>query len=691
MPRARPPLPRHLRPVMPDRGFRYGVAYYPEHWSPAERRRDVARMHAAGVQVVRMGEFAWDVWEPRRGEFDFRLFDETIAAFARVGIRVFLSTPTASPPRWLTRAHPEILRETAAGRPIEHGARQHANPAHPLFRAASRAITAALAGHYAGNPHVIGWQLDNELHCISAEDFSAETGRQFQQWLGRRYRRIERLNRAWGTAFSAQTYASFDDIPLPLRNRPDGLAPHPGHLLAFRRFTSDLTCAFLGEQAALLRAADPRWFIFHNGFFNHLDYWKLLESVDAVGIDLYPGFGGTGRKAQGWTSFKLELARAHGGSFLVPELATGAGGARDFFLETPQPGQMRLWAWNAVAHGSDAILHFRWRTCRFGQEIHWHGILDHDSVPRRRLRELAGEFSEFRRLGPAIAGLARDVRHGVLIDADQDDAHDAVLSKFPAPKHQAEELVAALLAAHLPAGAVHARDSFAGLDAVIVPSFGYIPSELAARLEAFARAGGTVICTTRCGARDEESQALPVSAPGRLRKLLGIISEESGGFHTPALQIAAGSAVIPAPLGYEILRPRTARIRATWAPLTPPAEGEQPHGAAGLPAITENRFGRGRALCIGTWINADNAAALVSWLQTELNWAPLAEASPDVVVTRRHSTGRSLLFLVNHSPRLQEVTRVPAGRELLAGRNVRERLVLPPYGIAIVRERPRRR
>ena len=674
-------LPRHLRPVTPRPELQYGVAYYPEHWTAAERRRDIRRMRAAGVKVVRMGEFAWDVWEPAPGKFDFSLFDETITAFARVGIRVYLGMPTAAPPRWLTKAHPDILRETAAGQRLDHGARQHANTAHPTFRAASRAITTALARHYARNPHVAGWQLDNELHCICSTDFSTETAKQFQLWLADRYGRIDRLNRAWGTGFSAGRYDGFDEVPLPLRNRPDGLAPHPAHLLAFYRFTSDTSCSFLAEQAAILRAANPRWFIFHNGLFNHLDYWKLLGSVDAVGIDLYPGFGGEGRAAQGWTSFKLELARAHGGSFLVPELATGAGGAKDFFLENPPPGQMRLWAWNAVAHGADFILHFRWRTCRFGQEIHWHGILDHDDVPRRRLRELTGEFAEFRRLAPVIAGLPRDIRIGVLVDTDQDDAHSVILDKFPAPKHQAEQLVAALFAAHLPAGAVHARDSLAGLEAVIVPSFGYIADSLAEKLEAFARDGGTVICTTRCGQRDEEGKALAVSAPGPLRRLLGVTSEEFGGFRSPRVRIVTEAGVIPAPVGYEIFRTRSARVRATWAPI-----GTEPHGSTGQPAITENRFGRGRTFAVGTWVTAENATSLVAWLQAELGWLPLAAAGPDVVITRRHSAARTLLFLANHSAYSQHVDDLPAGTELLTGSRVRGTLTLPAYGVAVIRE-----
>ena len=126
-----------LRPT-PLREFLFGSAYYPEHWDAATRNADPDLLRAAGWNVVRMGEFAWDVIEPEAGNFDFSLFDETIARMAAAGIRTILCTPTATPPRWLTAAHPEILRVDADGRPMQHGSRQHASHFSPLFRAHSR-------------------------------------------------------------------------------------------------------------------------------------------------------------------------------------------------------------------------------------------------------------------------------------------------------------------------------------------------------------------------------------------------------------------------------------------------------------------------------------------------------------------------------------------------------------------------
>lgn len=176
----------HARPLPLDR-FLFGACYYPEHWDAATRADDADRMRAAGFNVVRMAEFAWDLVEPAEGEFDFALFDETIAHLGKHGIDTILCTPTATPPRWLTTRHPEILRVDAHDRPMSHGSRQHVDLAHPTFRTHSRRITRAMAGHFAGNPHVIGWQTDNEFYCHMDDDHGPATQSAFREFLRRRY------------------------------------------------------------------------------------------------------------------------------------------------------------------------------------------------------------------------------------------------------------------------------------------------------------------------------------------------------------------------------------------------------------------------------------------------------------------------------------------------------------------------
>ena len=382
-PLNRPASPRHQRPSQ-WKQFLFGVVYYPEHWMDAERKNDAPLMAEAGVDTVRMAEFAWDRMEPREGEFEFSFFDDAIEELAAAGISTILCTPTAAPPRWMTARHPDWLRVDANGRQMVHGSRQHVCTTNPGFREASRRITRAMAKHFSGNPHVIGWQTDNELNCHFRECHCGACQSAFRRWLEEKYGDIAALNAAWGTVFWAQTYESFDQVGTLLIDRPTH--PNPSQHLDYFRFLSDAVIAFHRDQTEILRAVRPDWWITHNGMFERLDYWKLAEDLDLMGIDIYPGFADKTPKAFSWAAARLEECRASSGTFMIPEQQAGPGGQRPYLHRTPQPGQMRLWAWQAVAHGADGLLHFRWRSCRFGAEIYWCGILDHLPDPPGRLR-----------------------------------------------------------------------------------------------------------------------------------------------------------------------------------------------------------------------------------------------------------------------------------------------------------------
>lgn len=129
-------------------------------------------MKEAGFNAVRMGEFAWHIWEPYEGKFEFDLFDRAIEGLGKTGISTILCTPTATPPRWMSMNYPEILRVDRKGRRASHGSRQHGDTTSPVLRQHSRRITKAMAEHYKDNPYVIGWQTDNELNTTESESFS---------------------------------------------------------------------------------------------------------------------------------------------------------------------------------------------------------------------------------------------------------------------------------------------------------------------------------------------------------------------------------------------------------------------------------------------------------------------------------------------------------------------------------------
>jgi len=640
-------------------------------------QEDAALMQTAGVNVVRMAEFAWDRMEPRCGEFDFSVFDETIARLARHGIAVILCTPTATPPRRLTAQHEDWMRVDAEGRKMLHGSRQHCCTNHPGFRAESEHITRAMAEHFADNPHVIGWQTDNELHCHISECHCPSCIAAFRIWLEQKYGTIAKLNAAWGAAFWAQTYQGFEQIIPPVGNRPT--LPNPSAQLDYFRFISDSVRDFQHGQVTILRAAQPRWRITHNGLFGHLDYWKFTNDLDFLSVDIYPGIKIGHPEDFSWASMKLEECRSAGGNFLVPEQQGGSAGYFGDLFPTPQPGQMRLWAYQSIAHGADGILHFRWRTCRFGAEIEWRGILDQDNVPRRRYAEFAQEGKELSRIGPKILGSVVRTKAAILTSFEQEEAHRTYPLAIPGPKIQTSLVLHEMLTRHLPCGLVDAADSFDGLELIILPSFPLQDENLAEKLHAFVESGGVLVATARTSIRNGNNHVLSITPPGGLAGLFGITVEEFG--RTDFLSIERpGADDVPAGLAYEALNVHEADVLGTWSH---PADGA-PHAAAGHPALTITRRGRGASIYIGTYFSQQNVAALLEGILQFSPLPSLAQADPFVEIVCRQAGKRRLYFVLNHYAQPKTVTALPEGRELLGETRCAGSLELPAFGVAVI-------
>jgi len=124
--------------------FLFGVCYYPEQWSDSYWEADARRMKECGVNTVRIGEFGWALMEPRDGKFDFSLFDRAITTMGRHGIKIIFGTPTATPPKWLTQKHPEVLNVFETGRPADDQSRRHYCYNSPVYRRYSRRIVEEL-------------------------------------------------------------------------------------------------------------------------------------------------------------------------------------------------------------------------------------------------------------------------------------------------------------------------------------------------------------------------------------------------------------------------------------------------------------------------------------------------------------------------------------------------------------------
>ncbi len=360
-----------------------GVCYYPEQWPRSMWADDAKRMVELGITHVRIAEFAWSRMEPRAGEFAWGWLDEAVETLAAAGLKLVLGTPTASPPKWLIDAHPDVLPVRADGVRWNFGSRRHYDISSEIYRRECVRIVAAMAARYGRHPSIVAWQTDNELGCHeTVPSYSSAAQTRFQTWLQHRYERVDALNDAWGNVFWSMEYPSFEAIGLPNLTPTDA---NPIHLLDFRRFMSDEVASFHREQIDVLREHAPEADLLHNfmGFFTTFDHYRFAEdnALDVAAWDSYP-IARTesialpeAQKARyartahpDVSAFDHDRYRAIGaGRFWVMEQQAGPVNWAPW-NPVPAKGMVRLWAYEAFAHGAELVSYFRWRQCPYAQE-----------------------------------------------------------------------------------------------------------------------------------------------------------------------------------------------------------------------------------------------------------------------------------------------------------------------------------
>lgn len=397
-----------------------GVCYYPEHWDRAVWEEDARRMAEIGLTWVRIGEFAWKRLEPSEGHYRFDWLDDAIAVLHGAGLKVVLGTPTATPPRWILEKHPDMLAVDIEGRPRKFGSRRHYCFSHEGYKAECARIVTKLAERYGAA--VDAWQTDNEYGCHDTTYSYSDAAREaFRAWLARRYNGIEALNAQWGNVFWSMDYDDFGQIDLPNLTVTEA---NPAHWMAFRRFSSDQVVAFNRLQTDIIRRHSDAP-IAHNymGRVTDFDHYDTGEDLDIASWDTYPlGFlmdrvGADDARQiafarQGdpdFQAFHHDLYRAVGkGRLWVMEQQPGPVNWAPFNPE-PLPGMVRLWSWEAFAHGAETVSYFRWRQAPFAQEQMHAGLLRPDSAEApaaEEAREVAREIAQAPEATTAMAPVA---------------------------------------------------------------------------------------------------------------------------------------------------------------------------------------------------------------------------------------------------------------------------------------------
>lgn len=659
--------------------MKLGVCYYPEHWPPERWALDARQMRAAGLMLVRIAEFAWQRMEPVQGRFEWTWLDQAIETLAAEGLQVILGTPTATPPAWLTTAHPEVLPVDSEGRRRQHGSRRHYCVNVPVYQAHTRRIVQAMAGRYKDHPAVVGWQIDNEFGCHdSARCYCDCCAAAFRSWLEKRYGSLAALNDAWGAVFWSQAYSDWLEIKPPNLTLTE---PNPSHVLDYARFSSDSVVAYQQIQIDTLRSILPaRQWITHNlmGNFPDLDYHDLGRSLDFVTWDSYPTGYAEVQAAPLYDPAEARPALAFdvGDPYVTGychDIMRGVRQAPFWVMEQQcgnvnwsvyntgvRSGAVRLWTWHALGSGADAVLYFRWRACRYAQEQYHSGLLHHDASPDVGYGDVLNMLPE-RELMDACT--QEPVRTQVAMLYDFDDLWALQLQPhrkdFGYQRHQFI-YYRALQHLGIPVDLVSRQADLSSYRLVLAPTAFLVDEALAARLTAFVKNGGSLMLGVRSGFKTSGNLVTDQPLPGALRQLAGA-SVTAWHALPPGIVYSLSQAVIPA-----------LDQAATWAEALRPDLGGRSlatYGSgpfAGLSALTENLVGAGRVVYVGLYPSLAQAEGLLAWLAETAGVERLAELPEGMLACRRGA----YTLLLNFAE-MPQVARLQGEEVSVEGRGVK--------------------
>jgi beta-galactosidase len=657
----------------------YGGDYSPDQWPEEVWPEDVRLMREAGVNLVSLGIFAWSRLEPKEGKFDFEWLDRIMNLLHEGGVSVDLATATASPPPWLSHAHPEMLPVLADGVRLWPGARQHYCPSSPIYRDATRRLVDALANRYAKHPALAMWHVGNEYACHVPACYCDVSARSFRQWLEKRYGSVDELNLAWGADFWSQRYSAWEEI-LPPRQAPTW--PNPSQQLDFMRFSSDELLECYEVERAVLTARTPDIPVTTNfmRFFKPLDYWTWAEREDIVSDDVYedPIDPEAGMRAAMAGDLMRSLGR--GRPWILMEQSPNRVNWRE--VNTPKaPGQMRLWSFQAVARGADGVMFFQWRQSRAGAEKFHSAMVPHGAP------ESSPTWREVVRLGRELRGLdavcGSRIRADVAILLDWESWWALELPSKPSNRIQQIEQLEAfyrpLFEANVTADFARPTDDLSGYKLVLAPSLYLVSDAAAANLSSYVEGGGHVVMSFFSGIVDPNEHIRLGGYPQPFIPMLGLQVVDwvplGDGETIPVLFSDGGETV--GDIWAELIAVQGADVLATFAASY----------LEGHPAVTLNHFGSGTAQYVGTQLEPAALAQSLKAAWTRAGIKPVTDVPAGVEAVRRVVAGGSLLFLLNHGDASVEIAVAGEAVQLNDGDRLSDgRVHLGPRDVAIVHQ-----
>lgn len=664
----------------------FGGDYNPEQWPRQVWEADHAAFAAARITTLTVGVFAWSLIQPDEDTFDFSTLDAIVERAADAGRYVCLATATGALPPWVAHRYPDTTRVDFEGRRHVYGQRHNACWSSPAFRQLASGLAGRLAERYGQHPAVVAWHVGNEYGGACYCDLCAA---EFRNWLCGRYGSLERLNEAWYTNFWSHRFTDFDQIvpPNALSEhwRGPGYTAFQGITLDYLRFTTDNAIRQFAEEKAAIRAhSDLPVTTNFMGFYQPLDYHRWAPHLDFASWDNYPP-----RTDEPWrTALTHDLMRGikDGAPFWLMEQTPTVTASRDV-NPVRRPGVMRLWSWQAVAHGADSVLYFQMRASRGACEMTHGAVLDHSGrLDTRAFREVASLGAELEKVGGVALGGRTPARVALIVDWDSwwavemADGPNRLLRYVPVVL----EWGRALWEAGAQVDVVPVTADLTRYDVVAAPLLHMLKGDIADSLAAVGARGGTVVTGCLSGRVDENDLRFLADVPGPLAKIVGVrVAEADAAEPDIANPVTVEGVTADGRMVFEVLVPEDAEVMGTY-------------GAdfyAGQAAVTRRRSpapggAEGHAWYLGTQLDRpllDHIMRRV--LDRHDLLGPYADVPGLELASRISPSGTAIDFVLHHGREPVTVAWHADGIDLLTGRSLRagERVTMNPTDVVVLR------
>jgi beta-galactosidase len=681
-------------------GIIFGGDYFPEQWPQEMWKEDIRLMKQANVNMVSVGIFSWALIQPDENTFTFDGLDKIMDMLAANNIDVCLGTATAAQPNWLTRKYDDILFVRENGEQVPYGSRQTYCVNSPSYRKAIRRLAQEMATHYKGHKALALWHINNEYANKNSMCFCKNCEKAFRVWLQKKYGTIENLNEMWGTVFWSEKYSCWEEINTP---RASAGGRNATKLLDYKRFLSESFFTLYLEEYNVIRPITPDVPITTNfeGDWSKFDHYLFRNHMDVVSFNIYPDPGNP--DARKWAALRHTMMRSLlGKPFMVMEQAPSQVDWYPVNIPKP-PGLMRLWSYQALAHGSDSVMYFQWRASKKGAEKYHSGMVPHFGENSRVFKEISALGNELKK-AKDVVGSNVDSKVAILLDNDSWWAVDnpyghgtksldnevfwsANGQPFPTVLvsyfGELEYYFNAFYDLNIPVDVIPINYDFSKYKIIVAPLLHMVKPGFKEAVESFVKKGGTFITTYFAGVIDESVGVFLGGYLGPLKDVLGVKVEEfnplpPGGKNSMKMSgaIKGFKKKYSCSIWCDAAHTTSAKTLAAFA------DGFY----AGSPAFTENQFGNGKAYYIATRPDKNFMRDFLLKV-TDAQDIKTTKLPEGVELVVRSNSSQNYIFYLNHNQTQKRIL-LPEGKyeNLLTGTIHKGNLNLAKYGVSILRK-----